>query len=624
MITKITIKKLLVVIICLCLSQFLFSCDSREMEEKEEKLMLNWVQWSGGSLREDGSRSYWDPVTASYAKVNIMQVIYWPKDEKGMQINGVPTASQYQQVMDHAKYDIEISNDLGIDIIGYSDTVQFNIDNLKTEYTDIHLEDLCALNYRLEPVFTTAWDPKGLYVACINSPKWRELLKENVYLTAKAGFAGLQYDFHPYAAASYFCNCKHCQEGWKTHSKEVLGEELAIPRFFDFKTEAGREYYKWKIQCFADFMIETGSKAKEFNPDFQLLMNHNMNSYDLVLEILLGAVDTPTSEYHGVHNGVESSLYMYQLAEAFGKKEVFTVYNSADQGKPISRYKVNLAESFAVCGSMSFMDSTEGVAAFSFVNAHEKVYSGTHSMAEVGLMYSWESSLFSDIEINYNTLYYDHVSDISRQASTALVKAGICHDYLALEYEGVLDRMKQYKVLIIPEYDYFNLETWEEPLKKFTESGGKLIVLGDNAKNFVRSILDDQEGKIFYISDFTGSSNQSNLILSDDFINLITTEKINKQLVLLNNLEYAAATIRQGDPDIYIHIIHRGDDSEKIDKTQMLKFKIPERFDVGDVSVECPFENTEIKVEWDITEDGYLKITTDSFDTYLLITVISK
>ena len=45
--------------------------------------------------------------------------------------------------------------------------------------------------------------------------------------------------------------------------------------------------------------------------------------------------------------------------------------------------------------------------------------------------------------------------NISRQAASALVKAGVPSDFVALEREGVLDRLSQYDVLVVPEYAYF-------------------------------------------------------------------------------------------------------------------------------------------------------------------------
>lgn len=613
--------KILVLGVCMLMSMGLISgCGGTS--QKEEQLVLQWVQWSGGPQRADGTRSYWDPVSASYAKVNVMQVIYHPFDEKGKTIHGLPTITQYRQAMEHAKYDLEKSKELGIGVIGYSDTVQFSIDNLKTEYKDIKLEDLCAVDYRGKNIFTTAWHPDGLYIACINKPKWRELLKENVYETAKAGFIGLQYDFHPYAAASYFCFCNSCMEGWKAYSKKVLGEEKPMQRYFDFSTEVSRAYFRWKIECFADFMKETGSKAKEYNPDFQLLMNHNINGYDMPLEILLGAIEVPTSEYWGVDNGIDSSLYMYQLAEALGKHDVYAVYNTAAQCDPIFRYKVNLAESYAVCGGMSFVDCDEGVAFFNFVHKRPQVYAGTHSLAKVGLMYSWESSLYSDISFNYNTLYYDYANDITRQAATALVKAGVVYDYLALEYDGVLNRMKQYDVLVIPEYDYFSKETWEKPLKQFSASGGKLIVLGNNSKKFVQSVLGDNAQNVYYVPDFTATSSDKALNLTESFLSSLEAANAKAQLQLLNNEDCTTATIRQKDSDIYIHVIRRGNDETRSDRTQSLKYKVPEGFKVKDVKVECPFTTLNVSVNWNLDDNGYLNVSTGDFDTYLLITVV--
>ena len=155
--------------------------------------------------------------------------------------------------MEHAAEDIALSNELGIRVMGYTDTVQFD-DKLMQEAYGYTLEDLAVKQADGNYVFTKAWDPEGCYVACINKPKWRGLLSEINKLTAEAGFSSLMYDFYPYMAGGYFCHCSECEKLWKDYSREKLGEPKPMPVTFEFPDPVSVAYYKFRMESFADFM----------------------------------------------------------------------------------------------------------------------------------------------------------------------------------------------------------------------------------------------------------------------------------------------------------------------------------------------------------------------------------
>ena len=190
----------------------------------EQELVLPALQWSGGPQRTDGTNSLWDTRPLAEAKVNLVSVYYRPMDADGKTLAGfwLPTAEMYQRTMEHAAEDIALSNELGIRVMGYTDTVQFD-DKLMQEAYGYTLEDLAVKQADGNYVFTKAWDPEGCYVACINKPKWRGLLSEINKLTAEAGFSSLMYDFYPYMAGGYFCHCSECEKLWKDYSREKMG-----------------------------------------------------------------------------------------------------------------------------------------------------------------------------------------------------------------------------------------------------------------------------------------------------------------------------------------------------------------------------------------------------------------
>ena len=611
------------------------SCKGGSTEEPlpyvDEELVLPALQWSGGPLREDGTNSYWDARPLAEAGVNLVSVLYRPLGEDGVPLSGfwLPTAEQYRAAMEHAAPDIALSDSLGLRVMGYADTVQFDAQRMQDAY-GYTLEDLAVKNADGSYAFSTAWDPAGNFLACINQPAWREMLTEINRLTAEAGFASLMYDYYPYAAAGYFCHCRACAEQWAAYSLRELGEEAPMPESFAFPDPVSIAYYKFRMESYASFMKETAAEAKKINPSYELLQNHNMNSGDLPSQMLLGGIQTPTSEFWGVANGDDSTLYMYQLAEALGAERLYTYYNAQDQWTPIYRYKVNLAESYAVCGGMMLQQEPTETAAgfFRFVQDHPRVYAGSRSIAQTGILYSWESALFSDCGADMSLGYLDYPSNLSRQAAAAMVKAGVPADFVALEREGALERMKQYSTLVIPEYDYFDAAVWREPLRAYVEDGGSLVVLGEKAGDFVREALESAaEGTVYWVDGFTRVYADADMVLPEEFLRALADAGADRQLRITSAEDSLSATVRRNGPDLYLHVIRRGDPAwmEEPEKGLSLTFTLPEGYTVRGVTAECPYmeEGDAPSVRWSLDEEGRLEATVDRFDTYLLITLSS-
>ncbi|MBQ8732638.1 MAG: hypothetical protein IJY82_07405 [Oscillospiraceae bacterium] len=603
------------------------ACTPAAQPEGDEPWIGNWVQWYGGQEREDGTKSLWDWQQAEVGHVNQMSTYYLATDDEGNTVYGVPTNAQYQKVMDHALYDIEKCDERGIRIIGYSDTVQF--EERIAQEMGFTLDQIASVNAQGQYTFTNAWHDPGLYIACINSPEWKGWLKENLRQTAAAGFAGLQYDFHPYAGAGLFCYCEHCKEGWKEHSKEVLGEEAAYPTQLDFSNEVSREYWRWKIECFRDFMDETSAAAKEINPDFLMLMNNNANGVNFAFEALYGAVDMPTSEHGGTNNGFDSTLYLYQMAEALGFSDLYTQYNAYAEVDPAFRYKVNIGESFATTGGITYViehAANISTKAFTFADERHQVYANTKSMAKAAVLWSIESNLFSmsPEEFPYSSLLYTVETDYARQVALLLVNACITYDYLALEPEGVLERMDQYDVFFLPEYSYFEDETWKPVLEKIKEQGKDLIVLGTEAESKVKELVPELADykRAWYIENFTKQAFGSNHGVPKDFMTALNRSKARDLVSVKNNQAFTSVTVREGlDGTIYLHVVRRGGDDALADHTAKIEFTLPEGYDCKKITGSCPFtEDVDIDVDFE-EEDGVLTIQTGDFDTYALLTL---
>ncbi len=588
-------------------------------------LTLYWLQWSGSSQsRPDGSATEWNWITASALHINRMHVHYLAKYEDGKSVKGIADPKRLAELFEKVKYEMERSNNAGIDVIGYIDTCQFD-DKVAAElgYT---LEQLCAKNVQGEYIYTTAWND-GSYIACVNSPQWREWLKEDLRLTAEAGFAGLQYDFHPYAAAGLFCHCENCKKSWAEYSRKHLGEEkdLLFAKI-NFSDETGRAYYRWKVQCFVDFMNETVSEAKKVNPDFTLLMNQNANGYSFAFESLYGAWDEPSSEFHNSDNGYSSTLYMYQLAEALGYDRLYSQYNEASQTEPHFRLKVNLAESFATIGGITYVSDSEksSRSIFRFAYENPDIYADTGSLATAAVLYSAESNLFSIPfnRISYVTQLYDFANDRARQAASALLKAGVCYDYLAVEKDGAADRLAKYDLVVIPSYRYFDDSVWKPVINAAVKNGTKVIVIG-KAESYVKALAGDAD--FVYIPAFVRAEREPDFEPGEAFRNAVAGTEAAEKVAILNNRENTAATLRSSDENhTYIHIIRRGGDENSASLDAKLTYTVPEGKKVIGVRAQCPYtENKEIQAEWN-ADGNRLSISTADFDTYAVITVITE
>ncbi len=589
-----------------------------------DPIELYLLDWSGSSIkRPDGTNCNWNWKYASNSHVTKLNVIFQCYNEDGTQVWGHPDTEALQAQLDRMQYELGESKKAGIGIIGFGDTVQFTeVIATKMGYT---VDQLCAKTLKGDNISTSAWGFDA-YIACINSPEWTEWQANNIAMIAKAGFAGFQFDFYPYSAAGYFCQCENCKKSWAAYSKEVLGvEKKLLVGKVNFNTEEGIAFFRWKLKCLADFEDACQEAAKAVNPDFEIVMNENANGYTFGLDWYNGMWDNRTSELHGVNSGYDSTLYMYQLTESLGYNTLRVQYNTDAQGQPRFRLKVNLAESFAICGGITMTTDEQGIGTkmFKFADKYRGFYSDTASQAKAAVLYSVESSLYSLSfgELDLGGQLFTSQTDITRRAASALLKSGVTYDYLAVEREGAVDRLAQYQLLVVPEYSYFEDSYWKPIIEKAIANGSKIIVVGEEAGEHIKTLTNDSN--IVYLPDFIATADEASFDPGDAFRAAVSGTEAAELIVLENNLSNTAATLRTSDYDKYafIHVVRRGGDDNSESLYQQLKYTLPEGKSVKQVTAYCPWKaGHEIKVEWSET-DGVLSAKTGDFGTYTVIFV---
>lgn len=573
-----------------------------------------WLQWSGGSadkaLRPDGSLPFWDWVTAAESDVNKMHIIFTCRDENGQKISGVPDPASLERRCRVCAYELEESHKAGIRIIAYSDDVQFEAPSM--ERMGLTLDDIAFLRDG-QVIVDKAWNPGGSYIACINAPAWRDWMRENLRIYAKAGYDGLQLDYHPYSAGGYFCTCRHCREGWAARSKELFGGLRKPPHgSFDFTNEVDRAYYLWRMDCLNDFLKYVFAGALEVNPQFETLMNDNAFSSSFAFQALGRSVNGATSEFWGRNCGYDSTLYLNRITEAFGYRELNTIINDCGQTAEEWQYKTILAESFSTIGGVTqhrpYYDA--GRRMMHFAKEHPSVYADTSSLARVAVLYSTESEALT-VPTGVATGYsLTGERSRSRQTDHLLLSAGIVHDYIVTEREWAADALKEYDAFVIPAYNYFNDAVWRPLLEALSASDRPVIVLRPEeaalGSDYPAACL-GQGRAIFAAADdvdaLAAAVGQANVVTS------------------LNNRKTAQITARTDGTKAYIHVTQLGGPGALESASQKLAFRIPAGMTVTDVTAWAPFaDDTALDVEWSV-RDGQLIVTTGAFDTYAVAAV---
>ncbi len=596
-----------------------------EPDPELDPISLFWIQWSGSQhKRPDGSTCAWDWQAAQERHVTNLNVYYRPTDSNGTIINGLPDTENLKTLVDQMRYDIDESAKAGIAVTGYGDTVQFQeASATRMGYT---LDQLCATQKNGAKMFTTTWCPEGCYIACINSPEWRDWQRQNIKIVAEGGFADYQFDFHPLAAGWLFCHCQHCKDSWAAYSKEVLGEEQSLlSGAVNCMTEKGRAFWKWRMQCLTEFKEAVEVDAKKVNPDFNIIMNNNASGYNFGFEGNNQTWDLPTSEVFGSNNGYSSTLYLYQLTEAYGYDQLRVQYTTDSDITPDFRLKTNYGESMATIGGLTCTFHDFSTQAFEYLHQKQSMYVNTESLASAAVLYSAESNFFSvpSAELSYYSYVYGFSTDRARQAASALVLSGVCYDYLAVELDNATDKMAKYDLLVLPDYTYFDEGVWKPVLEQAVKNNSKIVVVGEKGKDFVESL--SLTGNIVYVDSFKPANEETEFNPGDEFKAAVADTAAAKKVVLKNNLNCTAATIRTNSKNkAYIHVVRRGGEDKAEQHYQELSYTVPEGKTVTEVKAYCAFtDGYDIDVEWSV-DNGVLNVKTADFDTYAVISVVTK
>jgi hypothetical protein len=621
--------------------------DSKPREQGSAIHAWTWVSYT----RPDGTMGFWDPKPVIAMGATLVNVIYTAQDRPDRVVYGaLHPPKLLAEVMANCQPELAECHQHGIKVIGYANTVWFHPDMLKREGIDS--TDLAAIDNRGKPVINSTWEKRGVYMSCVNNPKWLELQKTMVLATADAGFDGLQFDLHPYAVPpGYNCHCQYCQQGWKNQSRQVFGTEKPMPgadvseadfNKLDFNLPTHRVYREWRHQCLAVFLKSIEKHVRRMHPAFLLSLNHGAGDPDFAVLSLAHAIQIPSSELWHLKLGEDSSLYAYRLTEALSGETCLGLVNFAEQIAPDYRFQVAVAEAYAGGGAFYFGPTHKPAIEFArFLREHQADYVGTASAASVGVLYSWRDQEFVLSHGKDGKPRAD--LDRFRRAAAVLSRKNVPYDALVVEKgDGLKAReLARYGVIVAPELRLLSARD-SAALETYVRAGGCLLSIGPlgtlrEVKNeYVErpSLLTawtgnqcDQpwraelgSGRVAYVPlAWTGRS-ESEMVVTSEFAMAADYLGLYSQLRLTAGTP-VEATVRGKGNSRSIHLMRFGPVEHLTDRSVELDYELPKGFHVASATAFSPeFPAGMLTLTWKESK-GRLQAVLNPLGSYALIAI---
>jgi hypothetical protein len=596
------------------------------------------------SKRPDGSTRFWNPDLVRRVNSNLVCVIYGALDEKGQkrEIGPLPP-SLLAKALVNAKPELAECHAHGIEVIGYQDTVQFLPSTFKV--AGIDPETLYARDIDGKTVPCNTW-LAGIYVSCINNPKWLDLQKQVTLITADAGFDALQFDLYPYAVApGYHCHCQYCESGWRSYTQAKFGAPRALPATkLDRADPLHRAYVEWRMQCMAGFLKAMEAHVRKSHPDFAVLQNNCVDGTDYPYLALNKAITYPSTELWHLSLGDESSLHMYRLAEALNGGKALAVINGDPQVDPVYRYRAAISESYAG-GSAIHVGAgrLEEISRqyLNFVENRQAWFADSRSDASVGILFSWRDLVF----LQNNDLSSTHVTawkeNSFRRAGALLAKRGVPYDFAVIEKGVNAAQLARYKVLVAPEINLLD-DPDAQALKEYVSSGGHLLCIGklgtsksegndyvtrskavlaqwtgkDTGNSYWEASLGT--GKIAYVpAAITGDSERA-MTATADFKQGSQFTGLESQLKL-NCTATVVATIRAKESQRFIHLVRLGPTNGAGDVPISIDYMLPPNSRLNSAEAASTDTSLDLGLTWSLTSTGMLHIDLKHLDQYGII-----
>jgi len=203
---------------------------------------------------------------------------------------------------------------------------------------------------------------------------------------------------------------------------------------------------------------------------------------------------------------------------------------------------------------------------------------------------------------------------------------GVPHDCLIAE-KGLDSRLGRYKIIVVPELSLVDDED-ATALKKYVQSGGRLLVMGEMGTFFGsgQEIINRETSlsALWAGEEMTGKE----MIAfgppdADEFRAACEKVGISSQLKIESASPIETA-VRATDSRRAIHLIRFGDPDALKDRAVTVDCELPKGFQTGEVSVWSPdFASVEMSFSSE-TVGGRLRVKISRLDDYALLGIVLK
>lgn len=615
-------------------------------------LMIPSVWWRELSKVEGGQLSYWNTAKLHSLKANWVSVSYRPLDAEQNYVgtSWVIPPGMIEKVMELAKPGLQSAHKAGIQVVGTTDSMQFNPEVMRSVGIDPAL--LYGRSLAGNAVGFDTYQ-KGNYMSCLMNPHWQDIETTIAKAHAEVGFDGLFLDLFPYVVREgVLCGCDYCKKEWESYSQKTFGKRQDFPRgALQLKNTLDRTFLAWRIEAIHHFMEKMQDAGKKFNPNFKVILNCNSDNPCMAYLLLMG-MPQPTSELGQLNAGNESSLYLYRMIESASQDQLFSQFNGSKQYLPVYKYKTALAEAYAGGGALMLAAKNDAMDEINnnftdFLFKNRPAFEESTSDASVGILFSWRDHTFLQGGATIKTERMLWNKNSARRTAAALASKGIPYDYIFVEKGITANDLLRYKVIIAAELKLLD-DKDADAIKGFVDKGGKLLALGSfgtmvsngldytlraisplkswTSKEIENNYLEASvgKGKICATESYITGKSEADLVTTPAFNKANAFLNLDSQLKVQNNGNgHIGSTIRKNGSDRFIHLIRYACSGEAGEMGVGIVYRIPGKYKIQRVTGVSPFTGNDSEtLNWK-AEGDHITVAT-KVDIYTMIRVELK
>jgi hypothetical protein len=303
--------------------------------------------------------------------------------------------------------------------------------------------------------------------------------------------------------------------------------------------------------------------------------------------------------------GEASSIYMYRFCEALMDEPCLVVINGAAQIEPVFRYRILMAEALAGGGAVYAADYGEPSEVtrryHPFMRKHENWLVGFDSVAETGVLYSWEDHAFAQTEHYGPAFGLGQGKNYYRKAGEFLERHQIPYDCVVVDKGLSSKAMGDYENIVVPNIQRISIAGLAA-LKTYAATGGNLVILGSLAG------FDEDHPNIHRLPISTLEDPAGDHALPDALAACSIQVTPSRNLV---------TTVRRKADRLALHLIRRGDFDPDPSQTIQLRFPLPKGTRLASASAVSP-QTEPLQFDWRV-EDGELRAELKGMEVYALL-----